>query len=164
MSALFPVATMKDLELVFVERILELDGSVFDQGRTKGRWKEAKKALVVEGEAHARGHLAFNVFAESGRNTGRARGRGEESVRTIADVVVLFMYHLRPGSQLADAREASLAARDVVATLLRLPETVANVDVVNSWRPSVVAGGEWLLVRIDLTAAFDLSLLPRSSA
>ena len=144
--SLFPVATIKDLELLFVERILELDGSIFDQGRTKGRWKEAKKALVVEGEAHSRGHLAFNVF-----------------VRTIADVVVLFMYHLRPGSQLADAREASIAARDVVSTLLSLPETVANVDIVNSWRPSVVAGGEWLLVRLDLTAAFDLSLLPRSS-
>lgn len=157
------VATVKDLELLLVERIGELDGSVYDQGKTKGRWKEATKALVVAGEAHARGHLAFNVFAESGRNTGRSRSRGDDSVRVDADVVVLFMYHLRPGSQIEDSREASEAAREVIAAILALPERVANFELVNGWRPSVVAGGEWLLVRLDFVAGFDLSLLPRSA-
>jgi hypothetical protein len=116
---------MKDLELVFVERILELDGSVFDQGRTKGRWKEAKKALVVEGEAHARGHLAFNVFAESGRNTGRARGRGEESVRTIADVVVL-----RTSSSSSCTTSDQVPSSRTLEKLLSRPETSSRLSSV----------------------------------
>lgn len=157
------VATIADVEELAVERILSLDGSRYNQGRRiKGVWKEAEEALIVEGEAHARGHLAFNVFAESGRNTGRQRDRHDESIQTRADLVVLFMFHIRAGAQVPDSREASRAARDVVAALLANPQTLVVFDVVNSWRPSVVSGGDWLLVRMDFSADFDLSLLERA--
>lgn len=158
MSLARTVSTIEELEEFIVERILALDGTPYNQGKkTIGRWKEAEEALVVEGEAYARGHLAFNVFAESGRNTGASRS--QDFVRTRSDVVVLFMYKLR-AEQHKDARTASLAARDVAAALLALPQNVVQFDVVNSWRPNSIAGGGWLLVRMDFTADFALSLLP----
>ncbi len=157
------ISTIADVEVAAVARIEAMDGSRYNQGsRTKGVWKEAENALIVDGEAHSRGHLAFNVFCESGRNTGRQRDRHDDTVRTRSDMVVLFMFHLRPTAQISDAREATRAARDVVAALLALPQNLVEFDVVNSWRPSVVAGQEWLLVRMDFSADFDLSLLERA--
>lgn len=165
MGLVIKVSNISELEEEAVGRILALPGEPYTLGKGKGRivgkWKEAEEALIVAGEAHARGHLAFNVFAESGRNTGRARDR--DIVRTQADLVVLFMFRIRSTNQIADARLASLASRDVVSALLAMPQAYVVYDVVNSWRPNTVGGGDWLLVRMDFTADFDLSTIPRST-
>ncbi len=156
------VASIGQVEQIVVDRILALNdepetSSEFDQDVTKGIWKESQQALIVAGEAHARGHLAFNVFAESGRNSGQSRDR--DMVDTISDVVVLFMYHINPGSQIADARKATEASQAIVAAVLALPQQLVVFDVVNSWRPATIAGGEWLLITMNFTAQFDLSIL-----
>ncbi len=156
--------TIREIEELVVARILDLNTSPkivagdFDQGATRGLWKEASIPLSVVDDSHPLGHLLFNVFAESGRNTGRQRDAADGFTKITADMVVLFTYHLRPTEQIADQRLAADAALLIVRSIMALPQVYQHFDLVNAWRPALTPDGEWLLIRLDFTCFFDMSL------
>jgi len=151
--------TIRELEELTLARILALDGTPYNQGTTiRGAWREAEIPLSVADEAHPLGHLLVNVFAESGRNRGMERDQAGRFLAVASDLVILFTYHLRRGTQLEDARQAADAAHDVARALLAWPSRRVVVDLVNLWRPTLTPDGEWLLVRQDYVARFDLSI------
>ena len=151
--------TIEELELDAVARIAALDGSAFNQGSTIiGSWTEATIPLSVEDEAAPLGHLLFNVWAESGRNTGLERDGADEFAKLATDLVVLFTYHIRPGSQIADQRKSSEAARRIVKALMAMPQSQIVYTLVNAFRPALTPDGEWMLVRVDFVALHDLPI------
>ena len=151
--------TIAELETTLAARIAALDGSAYSQGSRIGTWREAKTPLSVTDSAQAIGHLTFNVFVESGRNSGGDRDRPfDGSIKLVSDLVVLVAYHIRPGAQVADMRLASDAALQAARAILANPQNEFQTQPVNIWRPAVTSDGEWMLVRLDFRAIHEVSL------
>ncbi len=151
------VFTIKEVEEEASKRIAALDGSVFNQGQTiKGTWREATIPLSVTDDAAPLAHLMFNTWVESARNTGMAEDVDGQVARIASDLVVLFTYHVRPGKQIFDQREASQAALQIVTALMALPQNNMVVTLINAFRPALTPDGEWMLIRVDFVALHDI--------
>jgi hypothetical protein len=153
--------TFEDVEVELVRRITALDATAYTQGNRVATWHEALVPLSVLSEAQSIGHMAFNVFVESGRNSTDARDRAPDgAIKLISDIAVLFAFHIRgaPTEQIPDQRRASNAAIDLARAVLAMPQADFQTHPVSLWRPQVSPDGEWMVVRLDFLAIHEIAL------
>lgn len=148
-------------------RVASVDAAPFDQrtaGSTIGSpaFIEAEAALVPQGEARPLGHLRFHVLAESA-NIIDDRQRPGTLAKTVSDVLVSFLYRIRPGKdsddipyQRNDQRLAARAASAIVRAVKAFPHSEWSASVDNAWAPTISADGEWLLVGVTFSVLYEM--------
>jgi hypothetical protein len=163
----FPT-TPGDIERECVQKILDLDGSAYRYPKgAPARWHESNVALTVTGDASEFAPLAFNVWTETGRNSGDESGYLSDGyLWAVLNLVVAFVFRLRPAHQVADARLTSDAAIDILRALMGEwpaggPCVQVDVPPRGAWyQPSMTQDGEWMVVVMQFTVGFELRLDP----
>ncbi len=151
--------TIAELEADMAARIvaIPLTGKAYAQDRTA--WQESPTALTASRESAIASHLTFSVSVEDAP-VGASQHHAGQSVGVLgARLAVLFMARIRGGQQQADMRLASDAARDVAGVLLA-QYAAANISPVNMYRPGPIVD-QFMAVRLDFSADFDLSITPQ---
>jgi len=148
------------LEESIAARVAGVDAAPYDQ-RGSGSavaapaFIEADSPLVPQGEARPLGHLRYSVLCESAPVVDDRQNPGTYA-KCVADVVVQFLYRLRPGSQRGDQRLAAQAAASVVRAIKAIPQHEWSAAIVNAWAPTISVDGEWLLVALTFAVVFDI--------
>ena len=78
--------------------VLALDGAAYKQGPANPEWRETR-SLRIRDEAASVVHLRFHAAVDSAQSNGGHRGspRGTEQVES--ELIVAFVYHLRPATR-----------------------------------------------------------------
>lgn len=160
--------TIAEVEQVLVERILSLDASAYTHPYgTPAEWHQSTIAFDAAQENNALSHLAFDLHVEAARNAANERGAVTNGYLWVScDVVVAFVFQLRPSEQIHDARRASDAAVDVVRALMTdwsAQDPCVQVDIPpgEEWyRTAATPDGGWALVIQRFSASFELRLDP----
>lgn len=162
--------TFKDIEEEARDLILSLNTinvSKHSQGPSDpAAWHETKIPFSVLEDASNLGHLLFDVWVQDAPNSNLSRGAefgtDERAVTISARMKVQFTYRLRPSEQKPDARQATVAAEDVVQILMQPWDYDANgcVDLllINAMTVSLTADGQWAMIQQDYIVEFDLDI------
>ena len=109
--------------------VLALDGTAYKQGPADPKWRETR-SLRIRDEAASVVHLRFHAAVDSAQSNGGHRGspRGTEQVES--ELIVAFVYHLRPATHAEDLRLSNSAAQDIAKAI--------NRDTSADWSPRFV--------------------------
>lgn len=150
--------TFADIEEEAKDLIEALDASAHSQGKTATKWHETSIPFTVMQDASSLGHLLFEVWIQDAPNSGLSRGGEsfEQEVTIAARLKVQFTYRLRGTQQKRDARQATVAAHDIVRALMQPWTACVDLLLVNAMTVSLTLDGEWLLIQQDYIAQFAL--------
>jgi hypothetical protein len=145
------------LEAATAAKVAALDAAAFDQGSIEATWTESDQAISADGVSYATSHLSFAVIVSASPAVSNDSQASYRYARVRSRLLVEFLYHLRPGQQIADQRLAARAAADLRRAVMA-PDPDANIVLFDAGRYSRTSDGEWLLVQVEFDAYHDLGI------
>lgn len=131
---------------------------------TTDAWQEAEEPLIPEVEPQTRAHLSFFVDDRNTDDTKQSRSTHDDEPLTRNELVVRFLYQMRPGAnRKPDWDRAARAGRVLLGHLLtdHRWDPAMHLQRPNSGqllRRFPVAGGEFLAVEVRVDAIYQFSL------
>ena len=151
------IVPISELEARAEAAIAALDASPYEQAPIEAAFVPSDRFVLFNEDApQATKHLGYLVWVEDSPVVG---DRQQDSVLVRSRLVVTMTYLIRPGQQIADARQARDAGNDVARAVCHLDDDDLTVLLVNAGRnPTLTEDHEVMGIRVEFDVLHEIDL------